>query len=403
MAGRVRNGGAFGRVLGLSTASRGIDVLLFLGGTVVKRKCGTCRFFQDAEIACSGWCTHPDRGELHDLVLVRRAELACRNSWDQDLWEPAVARRRRQPVSEGVTVPGVHPQVTDNPTDRVTSIDIARPTGQPEQDSVHPAVAGGQGSRSVASPETTRHEQTTAQPPQRSGVSSLEPSFQRALRGGAVSPVRRRSEPAGEPRPVVVSGARQRAPEPPEPKVFQSATQVTGRADLANDTRPLPTEALNSVLQRAVPMASDIALARQSEARQARPMRDEPVVHIDAPTVAISATPERFNSSGAVSSENGRMVSPLDETAWVAAIPRCCDTCREFQRDASGQTGYCGNPYAIGRRTMVKSDQLACRSSIGVWWLPSDDTWLDRADVSHHTRPTPFLDAVLAHVGSESR
>lgn len=29
---------------------------------------------------------HPQRAELREVVLVRQTELACRNSWDQDLW-----------------------------------------------------------------------------------------------------------------------------------------------------------------------------------------------------------------------------------------------------------------------------------------------------------------------------
>lgn len=403
MAGRVRYGDVPGRVLGLSTASRGIDVLLFLGGIVVKRKCGNCRFFQDAEIACSGWCTHPERGDLHDLVLVRRAELACRNSWDQDLWEPAAARSRRHPIPESAAVPKPRPAVVDNPTDRVTSIDIARPASEQGRDSIHPAVAGGQESRSVVEPGPTRREPSTTNPSQRPGVSSLEPSFQRALRGGPESTPRRQNEPDREPRRVAVSGSRQRVPDPPAPKVFQRTGQVNGVSEPVVDTRPLPTDALNAILQQAVPTATEIAPLRQADAPRPNPVPIEPVIHIDCPTVEASAERQQFSASGPVTSDNGRAVSPLDETPWVAAIPRCCDTCREFQRDASGQTGYCGNPYAIGRRTMVKSEQLACRSSIGVWWLPSDDTWLDRADVSHHTRPTPYLDAVLADVGSESR
>jgi len=57
----------------------------------------------------------------------------------------------------------------------------------------------------------------------------------------------------------------------------------------------------------------------------------------------------------------------------------------------------------LTHRAVVECDQLACRSSTGVWWLPSDDFWLDRAEIAHHTRPTPYLDAILAEVQAESR
>lgn len=56
---------------------------------MAKRKCGSCRYWRDCGVAGSGWCFHPERDELRDLVLVRKDELACRNAWDRDLWEPA--------------------------------------------------------------------------------------------------------------------------------------------------------------------------------------------------------------------------------------------------------------------------------------------------------------------------
>lgn len=38
----------------------------------------------------NGWCTHPDRQVSSDVrILVRKAELACRNAWGSDLWEDA--------------------------------------------------------------------------------------------------------------------------------------------------------------------------------------------------------------------------------------------------------------------------------------------------------------------------
>src|SRR5829696_112342 len=59
------------------------------GLVVSRRKCGNCRFFQEAEFAGSGWCLNPLRRESSDAkVMVRRGELACRNGWDEDLFEP---------------------------------------------------------------------------------------------------------------------------------------------------------------------------------------------------------------------------------------------------------------------------------------------------------------------------
>jgi hypothetical protein len=52
-----------------------------------KRHCLTCRYFQDAGMAGAGWCTHPKRQLSSDVrILVRPAELACRNAWGVDMW-----------------------------------------------------------------------------------------------------------------------------------------------------------------------------------------------------------------------------------------------------------------------------------------------------------------------------
>lgn len=50
------------------------------------RICGTCRYFRDCGVAGSGWCTHPERGDRDDLVLVRRADLACRDATGRSRW-----------------------------------------------------------------------------------------------------------------------------------------------------------------------------------------------------------------------------------------------------------------------------------------------------------------------------
>ncbi len=56
-------------------------------GGVNKRRCGTCRFFQEAGLAGSGWCHHPQRRTTSDvMIMVRRNELACRDEWSHDLW-----------------------------------------------------------------------------------------------------------------------------------------------------------------------------------------------------------------------------------------------------------------------------------------------------------------------------
>ena len=88
-----------------------------------KRRCGTCRFFEDAGIAGNGWCTHPKRQSSSDVrILVRQGELACRNSWGNDYWEdrnapPAAAQ---QPASAAPTPAPVRVSVDDEVTSVVS-------------------------------------------------------------------------------------------------------------------------------------------------------------------------------------------------------------------------------------------------------------------------------------------
>jgi hypothetical protein len=44
---------------------------------------------------------------------------------------------------------------------------------------------------------------------------------------------------------------------------------------------------------------------------------------------------------------------------------------------------------------MVDADELPCLTSIGCWWLPNDDVWLEKADISAHGQPTPLVDQWL--------
>ena len=76
-------------------------------------------------------------------------------------------------------------------------------------------------------------------------------------------------------------------------------------------------------------------------------------------------------------------------------LPRCCRTCRDFRPAGDGGNGWCSNPYAFPERVRVSADSLACYSSLGSWWLPSDDWWLQEADISHHGLPTPHVDEYL--------
>ncbi len=86
-----------------------------------KRQCQTCRFFQSAQLAGNGWCTHPARQMETDVkILVRERELACRNAWGDDLWadssSPATTSPSPEPARRTFTY------LTTRLDDEVTSV-----------------------------------------------------------------------------------------------------------------------------------------------------------------------------------------------------------------------------------------------------------------------------------------
>ena len=96
--------------------------------------------------------------------------------------------------------------------------------------------------------------------------------------------------------------------------------------------------------------------------------------------------------------EAHRLEEPLlDEPIPPALsnLPRCCRTCRDFRPIGDGTTGWCANAFAFPERTKVAANALPCASSLGSWWTPHDEWWLEQADISHHGRPTPNVDEYL--------
>jgi len=79
----------------------------------------------------------------------------------------------------------------------------------------------------------------------------------------------------------------------------------------------------------------------------------------------------------------------------LSNLPRCCRTCRDFRPIGDGTTGWCANAFAFPERTKVAANALPCASSLGSWWAPHDEWWLEQADISHHGRPTPNVDEYL--------
>lgn len=90
------------------------------------------------------------------------------------------------------------------------------------------------------------------------------------------------------------------------------------------------------------------------------------------------------------------VIALLPAGAVAPGVPRICRTCRDFRPVDGGDGGWCANEWAFAARRVVQPDDAApCESSIGSWWLPTDELCLTDADVSSHGQPTPALDRWL--------
>ena len=73
-----------------------------------KRQCSSCQFFQEAQLSGNGWCTHPKRQVASDLkILVRAKEIACRNTWGDDLWSDAALSGATTPPQSATPRKGI--------------------------------------------------------------------------------------------------------------------------------------------------------------------------------------------------------------------------------------------------------------------------------------------------------
>lgn len=458
------------------------------GDLMVKRKCGTCRHFKDGGIAGSGWCQHHARKDIQHMVLVRKTELACRNSWDQDLWELAdrpidiqTSTHIPLPLSGGEPheIPVIQAEQPAEDaaragemfTDRITSISMPtrsqlRP-GRPDPDqhsiddtaepdlldarsSVREARKRRQEQRHL---ERRKHQETvlkraddlldTSEP-----ANDVDRSIARvrAVDGPMTANHDERREP-----PVMDENAhtsdqphrespgqarRRRSAEPVEslefkatPSKFESSGKPATAKPPSNPVGAATVEKKNGAGSHAafkrgetepLPSAAEVRDAVSNERYAKAGGSSQPDRRItrspanpstssgdsshgepnDLPPPVEPRPTTWFTGAGhrppdLVPEAAPYAVDPIDLSRDLKSVRRCCATCRDFKQVGDGRTGWCNNPYAFSEKRMVQSNEIACRSSLGVWWLPHDDLWLEYADTTHHGRPTPLLDDLV--------
>ncbi len=83
-------------------------------------------------------------------------------------------------------------------------------------------------------------------------------------------------------------------------------------------------------------------------------------------------------------------------------VTKACMTCRNYRPSEQPGRGWCTNNWAFTHRQMVNEGDIACKSTIGCWWLPADEeVWLDDFDVAEDA--TPRIDRLLARLHPDRR
>ncbi len=420
------------------------------GGAVTQHKCGTCRYFEEGDFAGSGRCDHPSRKNIQQMVLVRKSELACRTDWADDLWEPKVGSA---PVPL-VSAPRLNPDSRGNDdklqyTDRVTAVGVSTmPTDSATSTERYSAQAGVSDVRHESPVErhATAHDQHEDQ-----RRTSTNPMPREVKREYQAPPVDRRKPSIGqsptpnEPSNWVASRPTRTTSDREDPDI--NLPRPTSLSDVLGDRRSSvpsftpPATSPSSPNSRPRGTASDPRIAdRRPQSDDWSQRRDEPSSaqladnrHVNAPAAAkptFGSIPNQYPQSETISQGRSGWTEPFNvaqpaqdgvapsatpidpqEDLSVVAQPvvpsyttgsarqptlrECCGTCRDFRPIEGGERGWCNNQYAFDQRRMVERNDLACRGTIGSWWVAGDDWWLQRADIAHHGRPTPIVDDLL--------
>ena len=388
---------------------------------MAQHKCGTCLHFEEGGIAGTGWCRHPLRQDIQNVVLVRRNELACRDGWSGDLWESRTGQvataAPATPAITGHANGSKSPAMTNQHTDQVTTIGISpsRPkAAEPAvpsrgEEVVRPGAGSSNGKIEPPLPNSNPGaiparvwgalESRSARIDTRVGIgqalggsdsanrvaatasrssplrSDASPPRMRLSLDGPPAETRRPRDPSDDPhvpRPEPRFGAR------PEP---WSAASFAQGASRSGETEPFPVARPTAHFQ--IPLQENQPAIQRSPGPERGP--------VEAPTREQPSHPESTSVAGQIPARRAHV--PISER--ITQLPHICMTCRDFRPVNGGERGWCNNRFAFEERREVSRDGIACQSTIGDWWTAADDWWLQQADISHHGRPTPQFNELL--------
>ena len=373
-----------------------------------QQKCGTCRFFQEAGLAGSGWCHHPDRKTSSDvMIMVRRSELACRDDWSRSLWQPASAGHDElEPQFSRSPLTGPMPPTSQQDLSTLLAQDIVS-SGVSGEDVLLSEA------RIISEPDEAKNRwETPARPIQmpnfdpRTAIFRAREAYREKVKARATEA---RLLSSAEP---IVEAIR-------EPTAAATKTlELAEEFELTQAKTPERSPAFEATPSTVDPVAATIAANRSARVENLQANRKPSQNGVASavrknledqsrlPTVEVSlpgeppSTPKRADEEVRIAVP---MVSDLPE--WYRTdLPRVCRSCRDYRPSADGVRGWCANAWAFTHRRLVQSDDSApCHSAIGDWWAPVDDVWLVAADVSSHGRPTPHLDRLTGQETARRR
>lgn len=335
------------------------------------------------------------------MVLVRKTELACRHGWDQDLWEPREGpkggKTDRNPAnrdtkstksSNGVASTLREPVSTPSGTDSVIEPDQSvEPRRAVEADSL-PSDSSDSDRRHAES-DSRRQAWSSAFD---AGPGEADHAVDELQAETVVSRFGTRRSDWGE----QSTGHRQQQHRADSPGMNRPADQLSDPIPNGNHGDDLH-QRLNGFhphdAQESSQTVQQSGLTEQFEAESAGPN------HAGGRN-SSAGVDEEIEPDSPMDMNDDAASSGSVELPVLQASNACCRNCRDFIPSKDGWRGWCSNPFAFETRREVPGDKVSCQSSFGSWWSPSDDWWMERADIAHHSAPTPLVDNLIRQIRS---
>ena len=394
-----------------------------LGEGVAKQKCGSCQFFQEAGLAGSGWCHHPQRNVSSGvLIMVRRNELACRDEWSRSLWQPAAGPRANedQPFQRSSTAGPLPPTPAEN-LRSLLGLDAASATPTEGEDVLLSEARIVSEGREPWDPSPRLFPAGSFDP--RTAIFRAREAYRdRARAKAAAGRQSAAAEATGEEKSSLEESQADPGVSPSNLSDLDATTSLAGSTEIEESERmPGLSKLMVEPSTIAGPERNNESPSLAEHIEQhpesmSRLRSDESGAETHRIASSSSASMPGEQQDDAVGSgpprERTLVTPPLqdkgeDETlpGWYRAdLPRICRSCRDYRPSADGQRGWCANAWAFTHRRLVHEDDVApCQSAIGDWWLPVDDVWLVAADVSSHGRATPLLDRLAGKIDPQRR